>query len=188
MIGRVQVVTPAAPLVSTETAKQWLRVVDSSEDAVVSLLVASATQDLETRLGLALAPRTVDVWFHGWPDDEQLELPAPLRSVTSITYYDEDDTAIVWSASSYRVNSVGLTPFVWPVSDWPSATLRDFNGVVVRCEVGYESAAAVPSDFVIDLLGIVASTWINRDGLDISATRLLERIDLALGGRGAGGF
>lgn len=183
MDGRIEVVTPAAALIDTETAKAWLRITSNSEDTSVDLAVAAATAAVERYLNMALAPRTVDVWFDAWSN--KLQLPSPLRSVQSITYYDANDNATVWPADAYRVNTVALAPFVWPVDVWPSAPLRDHNGIAVRCDIGYAGVADVPSDYKMAILALASTTWINRDGLDASGARLLDRIELNVRGAGA---
>lgn len=185
--GRVVTVTPPDALMSVETAKAWLRFSGTADDAVIEMLLAAVTEEVEQQmLHQYLMPRTVDVYFDGWPDGHVLQLPAPLRSVTSLKYYDAAGQEHTLAADKYVVTIAGLRPALVAMS-WPGASLREVDGVVVRCEVGHASAEAVPMRFQLLSLALVAVDFANRDALAADAARQRENVKLRLLGERAGG-
>lgn len=185
--GRVVTVTPPEALMSVETAKAWLRFSGTSDDAVIELLLAAVTEEVELQmLHQYLMPRTVDVYFDGWPDGHVLPLPAPLRAVTSLKYYDGDGQEHTMATDNYVVTIAGLRPALVAMS-WPGTALRAVDGVVVRCEVGHASAEAVPMRFQLLTLALVAVDFANRDALAADAQRQRENVKLRLLGERAGG-
>ncbi len=184
--GRVVTVTPPAALMSVETAKAWLRFSGTSDDAVIEMLLAAVTEEVEQQiLHQYLMPRTVDVYFDGWPDGHVLPLPATLRAVTSLTYYDSSGQAHTLPADGYVVSTPGLQPTVVATA-WPGTQLRTVDGVVVRCEVGH-AADAVPMRYQLLILALVAVDFANRDALAADAARQRENVLLRLLGERASG-
>ena len=185
--GRVVTVTPPAALMSVETAKAWLRFSGTADDTVIEMLLAAVTEEVEEQLlHQYLMPRTVDVYFDGWPDSHVLALPAPLRVVTSLTYYDRDGQAHTLPADDYVVSTPGLQPTLI-VTTRPGTQLRTVDGVVVRCEVGHASAEAVPVRYQLLTLALVAVDFANRDALAADAQRQRENVKLRLLGERAVG-
>ncbi|NIP96558.1 MAG: hypothetical protein GWO24_25240, partial [Akkermansiaceae bacterium] len=82
--------------------------------------------------GRALITQTWDLTLDGWPAKGYFELPrAPLQSITSIKYYDEDDTEATVDSGTYFVDIASEPGRVVLNSgeSWPSTTLRPVNGV-----------------------------------------------------------
>ena len=184
--GRVVTVTPPAALMSVDTAKAWLRFSGTADDAVIEMLLAAVTEEVEQQmLHQYLMPRTVDVFFDGWPDDHVLPLPAPLRAVTSLTYYDSTGQAYTLPAADYVVSAPGLQPALVATA-WPGTQLRRVDSVVVRCDVGHASAEAVPMRHQLLILALVAVDFANRDALAADAARQRENVILRLLGERAG--
>lgn len=185
--GRVVTVAAPDPLMSVATAKAWLRFSGTSDDAVIEMLLAAVTEEVEQQiLHQYLMPRTVDVYFDGWPEGHVLPLPAPLRAVTSLTYYDSTGQAHTLPADGYVVSTPGLQPTVVATA-WPGTQLRNVDGVVVRCEVGHASAEAVPMRYQLLILALVAVDFANRDALAADAARQRENVILRLLGERASG-
>lgn len=185
--GRVVTVTPPDALMSVETAKAWLRFSGTADDAVIEMLLAAVTEEVELQmLHQYLMPRTVDVYFDGWPDGNVLQLPAPLRALTALKYYDSSGQEHEMPAEDYQATTAGITPALVATS-WPGATLRTVDGVIVRCEVGYASAAAVPMRYQLLILALVAVDFANRDALAADAARQRENVKLRLLGERAVG-
>ena len=75
-----------------------------------------------------------------------LDSAPPLRSITSITYRDEDGTAATFDAANYRVDTATEPGRVVlaPGADWPSVALDSSNPITVRFVAGYADAGDVP--------------------------------------------
>jgi uncharacterized phiE125 gp8 family phage protein len=114
-----------------------------------------------------------------------LYLPGPLREVVAVTYVGGDGEEHTLAAADYQVTTAGLTPALVATS-WPGVTLRDADGVIVRCEVGYATQADVPLRFVLLILALVAIDFANRDALAADAARQRENVTLRLLGERAG--
>jgi uncharacterized phiE125 gp8 family phage protein len=139
------------PLTLTE-AKLYLRVDQSTEDNLISGMVVAARQWVETYTRRALVTQTWDFRYEAFMDTRQpLILPkAPLQSVTSITYLDEDGVSQTLASSNYSVRTLsgatagrGYIELNDDVS-LPSLYTDALAPVTVRAVCGYGAAAAVP--------------------------------------------
>lgn len=139
------------PLTLTE-AKLYLRVDQSTEDNLISGMVVAARQWVETYTRRALVTQTWDFRYEFFMDTRQpLILPkAPLQSVTSITYLDEDGVSQTLASSNYSVRTLsgatagrGYIELNDDVS-LPSLYTDALAPVTVRAVCGYGAAASVP--------------------------------------------
>jgi len=139
------------PLTLTE-AKLYLRVDQSTEDNLISGMLVAARQWVETYTRRALVTQTWDFRYESFMDTRQpLILPkAPLQSVTSITYLDEDGVSQTLASSNYSVRTLsgatagrGYIELNDDVS-LPSLYTDALAPVTVRAVCGYGAAAAVP--------------------------------------------
>lgn len=146
LVGHFDLATaPQTEPVSTAEAKTHLRVDGSDEDTYIDALVTTVRRYLEQAYGVAMVTQTWDYALDRFPPAPWIELPkAPLISVGSITYYDEDlSTSTVFASSKYQVDTIP-TPAVIALKrgeSWPSDTLRRSSGVVVRADFGFGANA-----------------------------------------------
>lgn len=169
-MSALEVVTAASkPVLSTDEAKLHLRVDVSDDDMLIDAFVSAATAHAEQYMRRALISRTYRYWLDGWPSDGVIWLPMPpLRSVSSITYYDEDDADYTLATSEYYVDAVSMPGRVMLRRDgsWPSVTLRVANGVAVLFEAGYGTAASdVPEDVRNAIRLLVGHFYENREAV-----------------------
>lgn len=155
------------PVTATE-AKQFLAVDHSADDALITSLIAAARQEAERVAARSFVTQTLDLLLPGWPCDGyiRLEYP-PVQSVTSITYYDEDNVAATVAGADY-ITVLDTTPPLICLAkgaSWPTATLRAISPVRVRYQAGYGAAAAVPARYKNLILALVANAYENRDGI-----------------------
>ena len=146
-------VTPPSvePITLTE-AKLYLRVTHAAEDALITSLIAAARQWVETYTRRALCTQTWDLRYAGFPDRwRALVVPhAPLQSVTSITYIDDDEVMQTLGTSLYVVRTQdGPTAGRGTIEAADSVTMPTVSDapdlpVTVRAVCGYGNAAAVP--------------------------------------------
>jgi uncharacterized phiE125 gp8 family phage protein len=164
--GRIdRTVAPAALAVSVSLAKQQCRVTHDHEDEFLEHLVNVATDKVLSMTRYACIAQTWQLTLDRFPGIDQITLPfAPLASVTSIKYDDEDGAEQTHAASNYSVET-GL----WPgrvrlksTKEWPGLN-SDINAVRVLYVVGHASAADVPNELKQAILMAVGHFYRNRE-------------------------
>jgi len=171
----VTVITePAVEPISIDDLKNDLKV-DSDlvlDDALILGLGKAARVLAEKVQGRALITQTLELTLDGWPAKGFFELPCPpLQSVTSITYYDEDDNAATVDSGTYFVDTVSEPGRVVLNSgeSWPSTTLRAVNAVVVRFVAGYGAEGADVPETVRNAIRLLVAHWYeNREAISTS--------------------
>lgn len=142
-----------------------------SDDDLLNALITTARQHVENTLRRSLITQTWELWLDAFPSADYIEVPLPpLISVTSITYYDVDDTVATMDADEYFVD-VKSEPGRIGLNDgetWPSTTLRPRNGVCVTFVSGYGAAAAVPKAIKQAMLLLLAHLYENREAVTTS--------------------
>lgn len=161
------ITAPATEPVSVETAKAFLRVDGTSDDTLITALIAGARETCEEISRRAFITQTWEMILDAFPPDLRLTLYRPLlQSVTSVKYYDSDGVEATWT--DYIVDT-SSDPGVLLFNSLPSVTLRDSGGVVVRYVAGYGSATNVPQRIKDAILGLVAYRYENREAMGVPA-------------------
>lgn len=144
---------PAEPIISTADAKAHLRVEHTADDTLIAGLVSAVAGALEGRQGFLNRSLVTQSWtwkLPFFPIGTELHLPMlPLRSVTSIKYYDQANVQQTLSADAYYVYP-GVELGYIKLKDtgaWPSTYERD-DAVEVVYETGYGAASALPPSIV----------------------------------------
>lgn len=142
MASPVLITPPTIHPLTLAEVKLHLRDTPDADDALLAGYIAGVVADAEGFLNRALLTSTWDQWMDDWPDKDYIELDnPPLQSVTSVKYYDTDDTENTMDTADYFVDTKSYKGRVSLVygETWPSETLRPANGVVVRYVAGYAS-------------------------------------------------
>lgn len=121
----VRTIAPGAPVVSVAEARAQGIGTSSDADSLVEALVAAATEHLDGRAGILGRPLVNQTWRldTGEADSTgRVKIDMPNVSSISSIVYVIDDVETTWSASEYRLGSVGNFYFVEPKStySWPS--------------------------------------------------------------------
>lgn len=186
----VSVVTaPAVEPLSLSECKLFLRVDHTSDDTLIASMLVSARTWVETYTRRALCTQTIDLRYAGWPElYAPLVVPyAPLQSVTSITYVDENQTTQTLGASNYVVRTQsgpragrGTIEIADGVT-LPSVSTQPDRPVTVRAVVGYGSAPQVPDGIKSAIYLLLGDLYEQRQetitGTIVHATRFtVERL------------
>lgn len=139
------------------------------ENDLLNALITAARQDCEKFQNRAYITQTWELWLDAFPARGCIGLPLPpLASVTSIKYYDTDDTEATFSSDDYFVDTKsepGRVCLNYGES-WPSTTLRPANGVCVTFTCGYGDAGSdVPSNVKQAMLLLIAHWYENREAV-----------------------
>jgi uncharacterized phiE125 gp8 family phage protein len=142
----------------------------SVEDTYIEDLIKSARRLIELHTGRRFITQTWETALGSFPRGDKIELPyPPLQSVTSVKYYDTDDTEATFSSDDYYVDTYaepGALSLNYGES-WPSTTLRPANGVIVRYVVGYGDAESdVPEMYKQAIKILAAELYERREATD----------------------
>ncbi len=154
------VVTPATgDPVTYDEAKDYLRVDDDIEQALVESLITAATKWSEDHLSRFFMTQTWDLKLDRFPNVEIKVPRPPLASVSLITYINTEGNTATWAASDYQVDTDSEPGRIKPAYDktWP--TIREqFNAVTVKFVGGYGTATAVP-DGIKTIIKMDTAHW-----------------------------
>jgi uncharacterized phiE125 gp8 family phage protein len=141
----------------------------TADDALIRALGIAARRVAESIQNRALITQTLELALDGWPGGNSLEIPRPpLQSVTSITYYDEDDTEHSLDSGSYLVDTYSEPGRVVLKAgeSWPDGELRPANGVVLQFVAGYgDEESDVPETTVQAIRLLVGHWYENREAV-----------------------
>lgn len=168
---RTVLITPATYLpfeLDVLKARQEIRVTTTDDDDNLMAAQVAAIEEYEDFTGHILRESTWDLYLDCFPDSGEIELPAPLQSVTSVTYTDTAGASQTLSASTYVVDTTsriaGRVVLAYNQS-WPS-TYDQINAIRVRFVAGYSDPADIPQK---KLDGLVAKIQEIYDGINRSA-------------------
>lgn len=181
------VTAPVAEPVTTQEAKDWLRVGGATEDTLIDSLVTAARQKAEEFLRGALVDTTFDYGLDQLPGTDRIVLPvSPLSSVTSVTSYDEASVSTVFASSKYHVDTLSKPGRVVLINGetWPT-DLRPWMGLVIRFVAGYGAAATDVPVWAKKAIERTVATWFeNREDLMTTGGVNLEKLELPLSAMG----
>lgn len=154
------------PLTLTE-AKTHLKVEVTADDSLITALIQAAREEAEQYLNLKLITQTVTEKLDCFPSYEETNLillsAAPVVSVESVKYQDEDDTQQTLSTDIYGLDNYGLTDNIYLKNNksWPTV-LDEKNAVEIIYVVGYGSASDVPQLIKQSMLLMIGYWYENR--------------------------
>jgi uncharacterized phiE125 gp8 family phage protein len=135
----VQLAQSGIEPVSLEEARVHLRVETEAEDVLIVGLIGAAREWAEVVTRRALVTTTYRLDLSEWPCDE-ITLPRPpLKTLTSVKYYDTANVLQTWAASNYQVSA--------PVGPWaPRAEIELAYGVIWPTTYPREDAIQITFD------------------------------------------
>jgi len=139
---------PGTEPLTTAEAKTFLKVDHNDEDTLIANLIKAVRRAAELYMGRALISQTWYDYRNKFPSETEdwfeIALP-PVTSITSIKYYDSDDTLQTLSTSVYLCDCVSEPGRVSLQigQSWPDTSGRQ-NGIVIEYVCGWANAAAVP--------------------------------------------
>lgn len=159
--------------VTLAEARLWCRVDDddTSQDAVLMLLIGAMREYAENLTGRSFVQRTLETRMDYWPCDDVIELPfPPLVSVSYVEYLDGDGATqqLSGSPSAFQVDTHRVPGRVWPLygASWPTA-LSDLDAVRIRYVAGYQTFSALPRNLKLWMNARLATLYENREQIVI---------------------
>ncbi len=159
------ITAPSEEPVSVETAKLFLRVDGSQDDALIAALLKTARETGEGLARRAFVTQTLELTCDTWPANAVLPLwRPPLQSVTSVKYLDRQGLESTWT--DYRVDTHS-EPGKVLFNSLPSVSLQETGAITVRFVAGYGLAVAVPEQLKNGILLLVAHWFEHREAINV---------------------
>ena len=183
--------------VSVAEAKKQCQVTHNDDDAYLQQLIEAASDQAQSDIpgGISLLTSTYDYFLPCFHSDF-ITLPRPpLQSVTTVKYYDSNNTLQTLATSGYYVRTYERKPGVVYTAKntiWPTTEPDRIDAVQIRYVAGWTLAASVPKRIKHAVLMLVSHWHANREPVIVgtsSGTLPHGYRDLVMGaGYGAGYF
>jgi len=186
-----------SPAISTADMKNFLRVDNSDDDAVIAAYVSTATEAIKQHLRLALLTETFVLKSDGFtePDgDDRLialgpgvhtasrpyilgggdtfDVPfPPLQSVTTVQTFDRSNDVSTYSNTKYEVDLQSGRIYLNEGETWPS-DLRAQDAVKITYVAGYGSGS-IPDPMLQAIRSYVEQMYDGCEGMTAEVKRLL---------------
>ena len=156
-------------IISTEEAKEHLRILSTDDDEYINSLCFAAQQNVEKYCNIILMTTEIVQRGDTWGDIGELYF-SPVEnsgaaSLSSIQYYDSDDVLQTWAATNYDFDKFSCPTRIGLASgsgvELPSIANR-LNAVEVSYSVGYALASEVPKALKQAILILVGQWYENR--------------------------
>lgn len=167
--------SPAVEPVTLAEAKVQCRVVDTSEDSLITALIVAARQHCENYLNFALIDQQITAKFAAFPiGARSIQLPmSQLRSVTSVSYVDSDGAAQTFSSANYLADTFSNPGNIYLVAgiEWPTSVASQNSAVSVVYQAGLSAnAAGVPQSIKQAMLLLIGHWFENRESVIVGTT------------------
>lgn len=164
---------PGSEPVTLAEAKAHAVVLHTADDTLITSLIIAAREEAENLLNRSLITQTWELILDQFPVGAAIELPlaSPLASVTSVEYYDENNSTqslatSVWSADTFAEPG---RVYLNDGESWPETFVR-FDAVKLTYVAGWSSAAAVPESIKLWIKARVSSLYEQRETLVVGAS------------------
>lgn len=171
--------------VTPDELKQWSVVEHSDDDALITGLIASATNLFELYTGRFILSQDWDFSFDDLPDYELIvEGAHKALSVVQVSYVDQSGNTQTLDTegdilAAYYIDTLSKELKIKPRSSWPSIRSEGYNNFTVRVRLGYGSDVDtdVPAGAKTALKLLVAHLYKNRES---TAAIKIEEVPLGL--------
>lgn len=168
---------PTQEPLTLEEAKQHLAISQDDDNALLAAYLTAAREAAQQYMGRALFTQTWKMTLSDFADEMLLPMAAPLASVTTVQYYDENGVLQTLSTDSYTVDTVSEPGRVLLAAgqSWPSVQ-SDRRGprVIVTYVCGWADVALIPELIKQGMRLYLASAEGDRVGDQIAARRAAE--------------
>jgi uncharacterized phiE125 gp8 family phage protein len=138
-----QSVDSTSEVVTLDEAKQSLRIDHNEDDSYINGLIKASRKWAEDYCQRSFFTQTWVMELDSFPNINCIELlMSPIASVSSIKYYDADNTQQTWDSSNYRVDTGSRIGRIEAVDTWPT-TYDILNAVEITYVAGESSISSV---------------------------------------------
>ncbi len=155
---------PAAEPVTLAEAKAHLRVTSSSEDALISNLIASAREEVEAATGIALITQDWRLYLDAWPGCGIVRLPKhPVQQVTLVTVYNSQGTPASSAPSAAQLDRASR-PARFARPDLAASPGKAMNGIEIDFRAGFGTTGVDVPDGLKRAILLLVSFWFEHRG------------------------
>lgn len=168
------ITAPATEPITLAEAKLYLRVDDTTEDTLISALIVAARLQVEGRTLRPLISQTWDLILDSSDVNSSNTFyinKAPVTAISSVKYYDQNDTEQTLDVSAYQT-SINSNPAKVKIITMPQIYER-LGAMTIRFVAGYTNAAAVPQDIKQAMYFIIGHLYENRQEV-VTGTQVNE--------------
>jgi len=153
---------PATEPLTLAEAKLYLRVDSDSEDDLITALIKAARLQVENKTYRMLISQTWDLILDKSDigEGELLIYKQPITAISSVKYYDINNTEQTLSSTAYQTE-VNSNPAKVNIISMPSIYNR-LGAVTIRFVAGYANAGAVPQDIKQAMYFLIGHMYENR--------------------------
>ena len=164
---------PSSEPITLAEAKLYLRVDDSTEDALITAIITAARRKFENDTYHYLMPQTWELYLNqNEINAEQISInKSDITAISSVKYYDQSNTQQTLSANDYQTAIQGR-PYSIQLTTVPQVYNR-LEAMVIRFTLGYTNAAAVPEDIKTAIKTIIGTLYENRQTI-VTGTQVNE--------------
>lgn len=176
-------VEPDGEPIELEDVKTHLRVDDTTDDTLIEAILIAARQWLEEVCNSAFLTQTIQMQLDEWPEGSEFKIPrAPLQSVTSIGYTDEDGDTHTMSTDEIIVDIASKPGRIILKHDasWPSETLRAAAGITITYVAGYGENDDLPRPLRLAMLLLIGHWYENREAVVVGSGLNISQLPLAV--------
>ena len=166
-VSRVSVVTPptSEPLSLAEAKRQvYVASSDTYHDEDLVLRIQAAREQWEHDTDSAVMQQTLKVTLEYVFDDEIYLPRRPVQSISSIKYYDQNNSLQTLDSSVYSLDAAARAVRLNYNSVWPSVYSERFDAVTVEYVAGYANRQNVPAIAKQAMLLLVGYYWESNRG------------------------
>ena len=157
---------PTVEPITLAEAKDHCEIASSEKahDAKLARIIRAAREQVENDTWQSLITQTFTMTFDEFPVDGLIKIPMkPIQSVTSITYYDSDNSQQTLSSSIYGLTAAKELIYREYNESWPSHVIKP-DGIEITFVAGYgDTAGSVPNVFKQAML-LQISKWFEHRG------------------------
>lgn len=164
---------PSSEPITLAEAKLYLRVDDSTEDALITAIITAARRKFENDTYHYLMPQTWELYLNqNEINAEQISInKSDITAISSVKYYDQSNTQQTLSTSDYQTAIQGR-PYSIQLTTVPQVYNR-LEAMVIRFTLGYTNAAAVPEDIKTAIKTLIGTLYENRQTI-VTGTQVNE--------------
>lgn len=181
LLQRIETTTSptADDVVSFESAKLYLRQAGLDDDVLIRDCLQAAVVEAEERTNRTLRQSvTRKVYYLGFQYLLPLPLP-PAQSITSVKYYDPDDTLTTMTSSDYALlaSTRGAGRIEWQADyTFPNLNTDRVGPVEVTCVTGWGDADTIPANAKMAVRLLCEANYDSRPAARDEAYRLLASL------------
>ena len=164
---------PSSEPITLGEAKLYLRVDDTTEDALITAIITAARRKFENDTYHYLLPQTWELYLNqNEINAEQISInKSDITAISSVKYYDQSNTQQTLSTNDYQTAIQGR-PYSIQLTTVPQVYNR-LEAMVIRFTLGYTNAAAVPEDIKTAIKTLIGTLYENRQTV-VTGTQVNE--------------